>query len=283
MSPSVVMDKMQKKALFLLTILCLYNLVDNALAQKPEPRKDHRIARVRVINNSKMNIQADSIKVGHKYSDVYKNFLEFNKALAPGETDNGNGNMRVSYETGFWAIGSDWWQITWVFSDAKAIYQTNPKNGQCILNILEKAALPALSAAAAAIAGVAACGFPPIAGCAASPLAAAGAAVAAGVIAKAFFNDESTCGFKMFMLRSEDEMSNGAWVTITIGEGGKLSFSAPSGSATTVYEQIALLPDGTTRVGIPELMASTDTELMAATDTDTYHAHGVGPIGNNVM
>ncbi|KAJ7534716.1 hypothetical protein O6H91_12G000900 [Diphasiastrum complanatum] len=231
------MRSLLKANFLLLSVICL-SLVASSRA------KDHRKARVRITNNSGRNIQPGSIYVSHKYSDDYKNQLVFGKGLQQGQTDDGNGNQLVDYTTGFLTTGRDWWYVTWVFSDTKAIYQTDPNNFRCAIDILEGAGPAALSAAAAAIAGVAACGLPPVAGCAASPLAAAGAAVAAGSLSKALLNNEKTCGFKQFILRSEDAITTGAWVTITIHAGNKLTFNAPSGNAATVYEQIEILQDG---------------------------------------
>ncbi|KAJ7518553.1 hypothetical protein O6H91_21G073900 [Diphasiastrum complanatum] len=235
------MRSLLKANFLLLSVLCV-SLVASAHA------KDHRKARVRITNNSGRKIQADSIYVSHKYSDDYKNQLSFSKGLQQGQTDDGDSNQVVDYTTGFLTTGRDWWYITWVFSDTKAIYQTDPNNFRCAIDILEGAGPAALSAAAAAIAGVAACGLPPVAGCAASTSAAAGAAVAAGAISKALLNSEKTCGFKQFILRSEDAITTAAWVTITIHPDNKLIFSAPSGDATTMYEQIEILPDGKVNV-----------------------------------
>lgn len=221
-------------------------------------------ARVRIVNQSGRDIQPGSINVAHKYSSLYKNQLQFSKGLGNGENDNGDGSQIVDYHTGFLTTGVDWWIVTWVFADEKAIYQTNPNNFRCFIDEVEKFGPKAITTAAAAIAGVAACGFPPVAGCAASPAAAAGAAVAAGYISKALLSDEATCGFKQYILRDEDDKKHSpdTYVTITIKPNRELTFSSPSGSAKTVYEEIELKPNGT--VVVDEVKFSTAHAAAAA-------------------
>lgn len=225
----------------------------------------HRRARVQIVNRSGRNIQPGSIFIAHKYSDVYKNQLKFSKGLRNGEKDNGGGGSQiVDYNTGFLTTGKDWWYVTWVFEDNKAIYQTNPNNFRCYIDEIEKFGPDAISAAAAAVAGAASCGFPPVAGCAASPAAATGAAVAAGYISRSLLNNEATCGFKQYFLTSDDDKdsSPNTYLTITIKSNGQLTFSSPSGSAETVYEEIEIRPDG--KVVIDKVKFSTTFAAAAA-------------------
>jgi hypothetical protein len=57
--------------------------------------------------------------------------------------------------------------------------------------------------------------------------------------------------FAMYILQDEDTMDinpPNPWVTITIEQNSKLSFSSPSGSASTVYKQTAILLNGKVKV-----------------------------------
>jgi hypothetical protein len=55
----------------------------------------------------------------------------------------------------------------------------------------------------------------------------------------------------MYILQDDNTMAinpPNPWVTITIEHNSKLSFSSPSGSASTVYKQTAILLDGKVKV-----------------------------------
>ncbi|KAJ4351801.1 uncharacterized protein N0V89_007145 [Didymosphaeria variabile] len=182
-----------------------------------------RTAQVKIRNDTPDPITAAAIS--HKYSDVYKNQLDFD-TIASGKTS--ADALTVEYNTGAFTTGRDWWLITYHRERADAerknelkMWYSDPSNFRSIIDTLEKAA-PAIIKTAINVAKGSNPAYLP---------AAKAAQIVAKQMNKLLFNSESTAGFKQHILRSEDERK----VTIiTIHGDNTISFQSESGNSKTV-------------------------------------------------
>lgn len=183
-----------------------------------------RTAKVKVINHSSQTIR--SVSVVHKYSDNYKDRHIFDELEDGAEAEGGT----VSYNTGIFTTGKDWWVVTWYDGTYERRYYSDPNNFRNVIDLLEKVAPAALKVAASLAAKYAAVksGNPQHA-----KLFSKAAKKVAGLAADLLFNSESTDGFKQHILRSDDE---GEFVSIYIYNNGAISIKSPSGTSDTVYK-----------------------------------------------
>ena len=70
----------------------------------------------------------------HKYSDAPAQTQKFQK-IADNTTT--NGGLLVSYNTGTFTLGQDWWFVTWM-DDLQRVFVTNPQNGRSFFDTVEK-------------------------------------------------------------------------------------------------------------------------------------------------
>ncbi len=163
----------------------------------------HRIGEVKIVNQSSLNLA--SVSVIHKYSDNYKNQLDWTNVPAGGSTDTKN----VDYHTGFLTTGTDWWLITFCDTQGK-LYVSDPTNFTGLIDFITGG----IKTIAELLDNVD-----------------QRAAVAAKV-ASLFMNDEKVSGFKEHMLRSEDEERP---TEIIIKNQGDITLDSKSGKSNTVY------------------------------------------------
>jgi hypothetical protein len=156
-----------------------------------------------------------SVGVAHKYSDNYKE----SKIWTSLDIDAVSDGLQVNYNTGFLTTGQDWWLVSWIDTNGGA-WVTDPQNFRDVIDSLESAAKTVLEAL--------------------EPIVAVGSAItgqeevdlaynAVKTVVDLSTNDESTAGFKSFILRSDDD---GQTITIEIkGSPGNytVKYSAPSG------------------------------------------------------
>lgn len=183
----------------------------------------HRQAKVTVQNKTPDNIL--SISLVHKYSDNYKNQMQW-PILHPG--DSSRPFLTADYNTGFATTGRDWWLLTWYSEDLKTQYYTDPINFRGVLDALEKVAPEAVQA----VSGSAAALLTSEAGPVAATLAATAAVALAKETTKYLFNSEATEGFKQHILRPEDA---NAITHIVINDDGTVTFQSRSGTSSTGY------------------------------------------------
>lgn len=155
-----------------------------------------------------------TIGLSHKYSNNYKNQGNW-AALAPGQTS--SPPMTVEYNTGFGTTGQDWWYLLAVDSEGN-VWNTNPSNARWLWDSVDWG----IQKFGSTIAGWMVAGATITEG-----TTLVGAALVQ--LLTAITNNESTTGFKEFLLRSEDA---GQTVTITLTD-TEIQFSAPSGTAVT--------------------------------------------------
>jgi hypothetical protein len=155
-----------------------------------------------------------SIGLSHKYSDVFKDQTSW-AALAPGQTS--TPPLTVEYNTGFGTTGQDWWYILAVDSEGN-IWNTNPSNARWLWDGADSL----IQKFGSTVAGWLFAG---------ATITEGTTVIGAGLIQllTMMTNNESTAGFKEFLLRSEDA---GQTVTITLTD-TNIHFSAPSGIADT--------------------------------------------------
>lgn len=182
-----------------------------------------RTAYVKIRNETPDPI--DGAAISHKYSDVYKNTLDFS-TIKPGQTS--ADTLTVEYNTGAFTTGRDWWLVTYHRSNPSStrpgslkLRYTDPSNFRSIIDTLEQAA-PALIKTAINVAKGSNPAYLP---------AAKAAQVAAKAVNKLLFNEESTAGFKQHILRSEDE---GKVTTVVIHADDTVTFESKSGDSETV-------------------------------------------------
>lgn len=172
---------------------------------------------VKIVNQSSMQIK--SVTVLHKYSDVYKNQLNWNE-VAPTQSTS---EQYVDYNTGFLTTGLDWWLVT--FTTDNAIYVSNPKNFRGIVDALEKS-FDRIANVAAELSGP----YKP-------------AVLTSSVVAGLFINNESTAGFKEHMLTADDTAQT---TEIIIKDNFVMKFHSKSGDSETVYTMAhAITPKNT--------------------------------------
>lgn len=166
-----------------------------------------------VIITNKSGIHIKSISVVHKYSDVYKNQLDWNQV----EPWTSTTEQFVDYNVGFLTTGMDWWLVTFV-DDHGITYISDPDNFRDVVDALEKD-FDRISNAAAELSGNA---FKP-------------AVLVASAIAGLFINSESTVGFKEHMLTFGDDDTQPT--EIIIYDNGNMTFHSRSGDSKTVYNR----------------------------------------------
>ena len=155
-------------------------------------------ARVRIHNNTSHSLL--SVAVVHKYSDDFKNDYAWQNVKEKSHTGN---DLKVQYNTGFLTTGQDWWLVTWALPNGK-VYVTSPNNFRGIIDSIET--LVSDNIASLVAKATTAAGQPELA-----PIA----SIITDQIKKLAVNEESTTGFKSFILRDEDENQT---VTITIND-----------------------------------------------------------------
>lgn len=182
-----------------------------------------RTAHVMVRNDTPDTISA--VSISHKYSDDYKNQLDYPSAIAPGRTT--PEALPVEYKTGDLELGRDWWIVTYHRSRPDAeregelkMWYTDPANFRSVIDALEKAAPTLIKAAINAAKGSNPALLP----------AAKAAQVAAKVMNKFFFNRESTTGYKQHILRKEDAERI---TLVVIHEDNTVTFQSKSGKSKT--------------------------------------------------
>lgn len=182
----------------------------------------HRKAKVRIENRTGQ--QLNSVSVGHKYSDDYKNEHTWEGPINTGSKT--NESMLVDYHTGVLTTGRDWWVVSWVTADGD-VYLTNPTNFRGLIDFGEKV----VSTVSGPLAELGTLLVAPLLVADPSKISAvatASVAVTAGLIST-LCNSESTKGFKQHILRSEDAEE---FTTIVI-ENDKVRFESKSGNSET--------------------------------------------------
>lgn len=174
----------------------------------------HKTAKVSVRNETEKTLR--SVHVLHKYSDDYKNKMDWGRTPAGDST---SPELQVDYTTGVLTTGRDWWVVTWEYEGDDKVYYTDPKNLRGFMDFLEKVGNVSIRAALAAAAAAESAGTATAAG------AAAGA-----VITTMLFNNEGTSGFKQHILRNEDA---GKLTTIVIRKNNTVVWKSHSGSSET--------------------------------------------------
>jgi len=160
----------------------------------------------------------------HKYSDNYVHNITWPQ-IEQGAS--GSPALTVKYHTGFGAFGEDWWLVTWLDENGN-LYHTDPANGQCFINWLQKLVPGAISAAVKAIVALATDD---------TPLIASLAGKAVSLLIKPLLGAGDTCGFKENYLTKEDDSK---LVTITLNQGGTARISSPSGHSDTVWDSVKI-------------------------------------------
>lgn len=161
--------------------------------------------KVAIKNNASFDIK--NVYVVHKYSDNYKEKLNFSSV--PSGSQSNYHNTPVEFNVGFGTTGKDWWYIS--FETSNGLYHSNPNNFRAVFDFFDDAIN-----LTAKIAGKV-----------------DKKAAIAGAIATELFNTEKTSGFKQHILRSEDTRC-----TINIYNHGKIVISSKSGDSETVYTKM---------------------------------------------
>jgi hypothetical protein len=96
---------------------------------------DHRKAQATVINQT--GCRLDSLIVVHKYSDIYKNKMEWHD-VADGTSTT---PIDIDYHTGPLTTGKDWWYVEWRCGVTRCLI--NPQNFRPGLDLVDKVAASA--------------------------------------------------------------------------------------------------------------------------------------------
>jgi hypothetical protein len=241
-----------KPSVLVLTILCLSQLLAGTEAMTYH-------AKVRVVNKSGRDIQANSTYITNKFTDVSSTRLKFPKAIGNGKEDDADGTQIVDYDL----VGRiNRWFVTWVFADTKSIEISDPSSLPCFDNQMNLLGPHIISEVETKERGATICGLPPT--CSQPPPnAAAGAAVATDFISTKLFNqNEILCGFQPFELTLHDSIAYfpDNWVTITIQPKGVLQFQ----SATSSTDEIGYVRAKITAHGVVTLEPSDSRTPRAA-------------------
>jgi hypothetical protein len=170
----------------------------------------HRNARARIINRT--GVKIEFLTLAHTYSDNYKNAKIFSN-IEPNSIS--NGYLIVDYHTGFMCYGTDWWWLTWTDSNNQ-VHTIDLKDDRCP-NDGEN---PASQVS--------------------SKISTRDAELYIDKNEQHGASSQSTCGYKSYMLESEDD---GKYVNIYLhpySENG-IEFETPSGKSTTDYTSRQLL------------------------------------------
>lgn len=149
-----------------------------------------RMGKVTVVNETGEPI--DSLTVMHKYSNLYRDTHTWTN-IASGVT---TASMNVSYNTGPFTTGKDWWIVSWV--NANGTNVTSPNNFRQYIDPFEKALANAdtnqldnyLKSIQVTV-----------------PSEVVGSIVYK-VLASMLFNTEPTVGYKQHILRADDADTN---------------------------------------------------------------------------
>lgn len=170
-----------------------------------------------VVENHMYGVNLAGVTLTHKYSDDYVDQKTWGNLPARYRTP----SLRVTYHTGLFTTGRDWWHVSFYSEDFTIYCYTDPNNFRGIVDGLETAA-PVIAAAAAAYATAGA----------ATPAAVAAAAAAGEAITNSLTTKGATAGFKQHILRSEDQ---GNTVRLILQPRGRATISSPSGRSDTVF------------------------------------------------
>ncbi|RCI13046.1 hypothetical protein L249_0076 [Ophiocordyceps polyrhachis-furcata BCC 54312] len=190
-----------------------------------------RTSQVTVVNHTKSAITC--VSLAHKYSSVYKDGKEWAR-IDPGAA--AQDWMKVSYNTGPFTTGRDWWLLTFYDDRGTTLYATAPNNFRAVVDALESVAgtLVLAASGAAAGAGVAFAGLTGVGGFLA-PLAAIGIAK---LTSDRLLSAEPTDGLKQHTLRVEDE---GRLTAVIVNEDYTVTFRSASGDVSeTVTAAVAV-------------------------------------------
>lgn len=203
------------KQLFLAVAISATFLVEQSAACRIETQV--QTAQFVVANNQSDPIS--NVIVLHKYSDVFRDGISLKQPLQSKATSKEKGE--VSFRTGCFTTGKDWWQLYWTDSKGRD-YVTDPQNLRWFVDLVERLTIESVKALEAAT----------------KSFDIGGTAVPVrlvSIIANASLNSETTAGYKQHILRDEDV---GDANRIEIGS-KQVAFISPSGRSTTVFRQIS--------------------------------------------
>lgn len=187
-----------------------------------------RVAKVKIKNQSEEKII--SVGVIHKYSNIYKDVLQFGQIEVDGEASASN-NAEVHYRTGMGEIGLDWWFVYWFTEESESqvkFHMSAPNNLREMADFLDKA-IPDILKLVSAGTAISTLAAPELLTKTISAIITLTTTTLSYVVSKTM-NQEPTTGFKEHMLVKEDA---GKETFICIGRDGKIEFCSPSGISKT--------------------------------------------------